>query len=164
MTRWYAAGWIVVAAVVALLLGSAMHYERQAGYLDAQLDASQHRIALLQDSLARTITRVTHVSDTVRVAVVRNRLLRDTVLAHITDTVIVKQYVAQTDTLRSECEALRNACLVLGAVADSTIGAYQTRVKLLERRQPTFMERHWRAAALLGAAGGFYLASKVQRP
>lgn len=106
-------GWVVAAALFAVLV-----YER-----NAESEAAQ---VLYRYDTVRVVDSV----EVVR-SVTRNRTLRDTLLLNVTDTLAVKAYVYQTDTLREKCMAC-----IASASQVSTAGK-----AVIEAARPKFRDR-----------------------
>jgi hypothetical protein len=110
-------------AVLALFGASYCAGDRHRGEADRIANADvAYRIAdsisrSLAPKLAHVDTLVVHDTVTVRVAIDRVVTLRDTVLQHLTDTMLVKQYVARTDTALHACSELSDDCAQFRALA-----------------------------------------------
>lgn len=110
---------------------------------------------------AEAATTSVRVADTVIKNVVKTKTLRDTVLAHITDTAIVKNYVYVTDTLRVSCERCANQLRLFKATADSTIGSLNATIGSLT---PSLGKRMIdRTFQVLLIGGAFYLGMQAKR-
>jgi hypothetical protein len=69
------------------------------------------------------------VRDTVRVrgAIAATQAIHDTVLHHLTDTLLVKEYVAKTDTALAACSELSHDCAAFRASATQEIAAWKAK-------------------------------------
>lgn len=79
----------------------------------------------------------------------------DTILKHLTDTVMVKQYVQACDSLKSACSAFRDSSNVLRDADHALIQAQSTELRTWQSSQPSKFRRI--ATYTLVAAGGFGL-------
>lgn len=99
---------------------------RNEARLQDQLRGAKATTTQWQAKYATASARV----DTVTVTVVRwasrTDTLRDSVLAHLTDTVVVKQYVQAVDSTVKACRDLVSDCARFRVTADSTIRAVST--------------------------------------
>lgn len=99
-------------AIIVLLLGWIVWHGRETSALRARSQGIVEQLVRV-DTVRKTdsvkVVRLVRALDTVR----------QTVLDHITDTVIVKQYIARTDTLRVACLACVASAAKLSVVADS---------------------------------------------
>ena len=88
-------------------------------------DSTLHAIRPL---LARADTVLVHDTVRVRVAVDRVVTMTDTVLAHLTDTVLVKQYVQTADSAAKACSLLVTDCARYRGYAEQTIRALEAKL------------------------------------
>lgn len=120
-------------------------------------------LAVVRPALTRVETKL--VRDTVRVRVAVDRLvtLRDTVLAHIHDTTIVRTFVTRADSAASACLALSNDCQAFKAYATQTIAALES--KLTVTPDPAKPRRQLGADVLkitIGGAIGFLAGRQLR--
>lgn len=78
--------------------------------------------------LARVDTLLVHDTLTVRNVIARQVALRDTVLAHITDTVVVKEFVRVADSVRTACTELAGDCAAFRRLAQQRFDAYEAKL------------------------------------
>lgn len=157
--------WLVSGALGILLFIA--YRDNQAGIarqaqmqiLLAQSDSAYKAATKRADSAAAHLT-----IDTVVVThdVVHYTAVHDTVLAHLTDTVLVKQFVAVADTTIHACTRALNDCEQLTTALRSQLEASQNQIAALKRYTPTFVQRHDGLLAVLTAVGGFYLGTRVK--
>lgn len=76
----------------------------------------------------------------------------DTILKHLTDTVMVQQYVAACDSLRGSCQAFRDSSQLLRSADHALIQAQSTELRAWQSSQPSTFRRI-ATSALIGAAG-----------
>lgn len=145
--------------------------------LIASCVARDHRIAAKAvaqvrsrqaDSVLRVITpQLVHtdtllIRDTikVRVAVERVVTLRDTVLRHLTDTVLVKQFVTRADSAAHACTELSNDCATFRALANQKMAALQAKLDARPAVQTRSCTVSNVVAGGLSIAGGFFLGRR----
>ena len=108
--------------------------------LDRQADAEKHRerISILNARVAEAETQ--RVVDSVEVIkrVTVTKTLRDSFMERITDTVIAREYIYQTDTLRTACLACVQSAARLRVSYDS-LARFQD--SLLQARRPSWRDR-----------------------
>lgn len=85
----------------------------------------------LKPVLARAETLILRDTLRVRVAVDRVVTLRDTVLKHLTDTVLVRTFVERADSTVRACNDLVSDCQRFRVTANATIAALTEKVKAL---------------------------------
>lgn len=149
------------AAIVGLVLALLVAFRARDNALVARGQAQeQARVAdstlhALKPVLARTDTLVVH--DTLRVTrlVPKLETLRDTVLSHLTDTIIVKQYVAVADSMRQACSELTHDCAAFRQNAQATIRALEAKLAVQVPKRSCVMPSL--VSAGVGLAGGFLL-------
>lgn len=102
--------------------------------VDALRPSPRPRIDTLTLRIAQVDT--VRVRDSVRVVRTVHALdtIRQTVLDHITDTVIVKEYIARTDTLRAACLACVASASLYKQVSDSLNTENARLIRQLDRR------------------------------
>src|SRR5581483_5417692 len=95
-----------------------------------EADAADRNAAQWEATAKELASRATHaetvyVHDTVTAdrTLVRYRVVHDTVLAHLRDTVVVKQFIAQSDSTIHACTRALGDCGQVLALRDSIIGA-----------------------------------------
>lgn len=81
--------------------------------------------------------------------------VHDTILKHLTDTVMVKQYVQACDSLKSACSAFRDSSNVLRDADHALIQAQSTELRAWQSSQPSKLRRI--ATYALFSAVGFGL-------
>lgn len=164
----------------ALLLSLAKRFWREAVIaalalaLVASCEARDHRIAAVAvaqtksasaDSVLRVVTPQVAIHDTavvhdtvrVRVAVDRVQQLHDTVLAHLTDTVLVREYVSRADSAARACVELANDCAAFRASATAEIAAWKAKAQASTPAAPSRF-------GLGCAAGPTVLATSLASP
>lgn len=85
-------------------------------------------LRVVTPQLALVDTRVVHDTVKVRVAVERVRLIQDTLLHHLTDTLLVKEYVTRTDSAMHACTELSQDCAAFRDFATRKIAALETKI------------------------------------
>ncbi len=104
--------------------------------------------------LARVDTLIVRDTIRTRVAVDRVVTLRDTVLTHLTDTVLVKEFVTRADSAAKACVELSTDCQAFRALATQKIAALESKLSLV----PPSRRRPWGSLVLsfaLGAGAGY---------
>lgn len=104
--------WLVVAAAIALAVGGtwlALH-ERTVGRQLQQAEDAQAALHVARAAVAKAETVYVAKVDTFTRWQTRTVALHDTVLKHLTDTVLVKQYVASSDSTIRACSAVILSC------------------------------------------------------
>jgi hypothetical protein len=104
---------LAVLTVVVLVFRAGDRHRAEADRI--ALAGREYRVAdsvsrALAPKIARVDTLVVHDTVKVRVAITRVATLTDTVLHHLTDTVLVKEYVARSDTALKACSELSHDC------------------------------------------------------
>jgi hypothetical protein len=131
-----------------------------ATYLDKQQadEQARERISILQARVAEAETQ--RVVDSVEVIkrVTVTKTLRDSFFERITDTVIAREYIYQTDTLRTACLACVASAARLKVSYDS-LSRFQD--SLLKARRPSKWDR---VKPYVFLAGGFYVGAKLRVP
>lgn len=61
----------------------------------------------------------------------------DTILKHLTDTVMVKEYVSACDSLRSACQSFKDSSSVLRVADHNLIAAQATELQAWRQSQPS---------------------------
>lgn len=132
---------------------------RNQGIAEERYRVADSTLKAVTPKLARVDTLV--VRDTVKVRVAINHVvtMTDTVLHHLTDTVLVKQFVTKADSAAKACSELSNDCQAFRAYATQTINALNQKLAAAPQAKPV---HHFAQDILwftLGAAGG-YLAHR----
>lgn len=126
-------------------LGQARERARVA---DSTIAATAKQLARVDTLIVRDVPRVIH-------AAARVDTLRDSVLTHLTDTLIVKQFVARTDTALAVCTDLANDCAQFRVLANQKIAALESKVNAI----PALHSNHHIVSnilwGLLGVAVGY---------
>lgn len=123
----------------------AQEHSRQA---DSVLGVVTPRLAKVETLFVRDTVKV-------RVAINHVTVLRDTLLLHLTDTVMVKEYVARTDSVVQACTELSNDCATFRSLATQKIAALETKLAAQPAmHQPSKAEtvKHWTTEALKACA------------
>jgi len=89
-------------------------------------------IAVVAPKLAQADTLVVHDTVRVRVAVDRVVALHDTVLQHLTDTLLVREFVTRADSAAHACTELANDCAAFRAYATQKIAALETKSQVAQ--------------------------------
>ncbi len=153
--------WQTTLAGAAIIFGAVMWHEHNVAEVAKGVAVERTRVAdstlkAIKPQLARTDTLVVRDTVKVRIAVDRVITLRDTVLAHLTDTVLVKQFVTRADSAAKACVELSNDCQAFRTYATATIHALERKVATAPQATP---QRHLASDVLwftLGAAGGYF--------
>jgi len=153
--------WQIGLAVAAVAFGAVMWHEHNVAEVEKGVAQERYRVAdatvkAIRSQLVHTDTLVVRDTVKVRVAVDRVVTLRDTVLSHLTDTVLVKQFVTRADSAAKACVELSNDCQAFRAYATQTIKALEQKVTTAPVAKPP---HHLAADVLwftLGAAGGYF--------
>jgi hypothetical protein len=130
-----------VAIAVSLLLATAVTTCRARDNslvrMGRTLEKTEARARHADSVLAETTKRLAAIDtqfvyDTVRVmrAVSRTLTLRDTLLQHKTDTVLVVKYVEQTDSTIRACTDLKKDCQAYRYEAERKFAAYEERLSV----------------------------------
>ena len=123
------------------------------GAKDREIDRLKARNAIAE-------TRVLHDSVVVTRAVTKYQTLRDTM--RVSDTVWVRQFVAQADSTVHACTELLSSCAVFRVTADSTMKAQDAENEVL-RKAVTQLQPGWfaRVKVPLAIAAGFYVGQRL---
>lgn len=110
---------------------------------------------------ARTDTLIVHDTKTVRQTIARVDTLRDTVLAHLTDTLVVKEFVTRADSALKACTELANDCATFRTLANQRFAAYEAKLAA----QPAMVVRSCTGKAMvtlvIGGVVGVGLARAI---
>lgn len=132
---------LLVAAVIGLVLLWRAHDRAVADKARSELlyARADSTIKANAGKLARVDTLL--VRDTVRVreTVTRLTTLRDTVLRHLTDTLLIREYVTRTDSAAHACTELSNDCAAFRTFALQRFA--QDSIKLLVQPHVTTKPR-----------------------
>lgn len=124
------------AALIAVLLASgiAMFKARDRALVERGQAIEQARLAdsvltTTRASLARVDTL--YRRDTLRFVTLRSRVdtLRDTVLTHLTDTLLVKEFIAREDSTIHACTEALGDCAKFRTIAEQRFAAYEVKLK-----------------------------------
>jgi hypothetical protein len=135
------AGLLLLALIFAALLG------RRDG---DELREVNQRYSILQAKYAAAVLHVQHDSVEVVRWATKTKTLRDSVLVHTQDTLLIQRFVYQTDTLRESCLRCTESAARFRVSADSAIDFWQERYR---RSRPGFRNRFGMYAGY-GVSGG----------
>jgi len=124
-----------------------------------QADSTAQYYALAVDSLTKAF-RVDTVVLTQEKKVYQ--AVHDTVLNHLTDTVVVREFVRVADSTISACDQALNGCEILTANLRLQLKATQDKVTALQGLRPSFLERHAGVLSVAVGALGFYLGTRTR--
>lgn len=115
---------------------------------------------------ARAATDVQHDSIVITHWVPKYNKARDTILARITDTLLVREFVAAADSTIHACTELLNSCSVFRVTADSTIHAQDAENAVLREavkaNRPSALSRAWNAIKMpLAFSAGLYVGQRL---
>jgi hypothetical protein len=129
LKNWRTSLLVVAGLVIVGQIAVWRHALIEEGKAIARVQQLDSLLAQNKTALARVDTLVVH--DTLRVTATRLRVdsLRDTVLTHLTDTVLVKEFVARTDTALKTCTELSNDCAAFRRLAQQRFDAYEAKLK-----------------------------------
>lgn len=131
---------LAVCAVLLIAGGSYVagqrHGKQQAALLQSQATADTIRSTI---TVAETVF-VAKV-DTFRVRQTKVVTLRDTLLRHVTDTVLVKQYVAASDTALRACSEVIVSCDTIRARYAALAKQDSTTQQLLRKQTPSLFDK-----------------------
>lgn len=117
--------------------------------------AEQQRTDTIYQRTEHVLTKTLQHFDTVA--------LHDTILKHLTDTVMVAQYVAACDSLRSACSAFRDSANALHSADHALISAQATELHAWQKSQPSKF-RQLATYAVMGAAGFGLCKASISLP
>lgn len=161
--KYWKAGVVALALIVAL---TAWHQRDNAlvarGKAIEQARVADSTLKAVKPQLARTDTLVVHDTVKVRYAISRLDTLRDTLLTHLTDTVLVKEYVTRADSVAKACTELSNDCAAFRAYASQTIAALQAKVKAQPATIKVRCTESNVVSGIIGAAGGYLLGLRTR--
>jgi hypothetical protein len=132
----------IVAAIGVLLLAWQKHNadERALGALRERTRVADSTIAAHAKPLIIAETLLVHDTLKVKVAINHVTTFTDTVLRHLTDTVVVKEFVAKADSAAKVCTELANDCATFRREATATIDALRQK---LAAEPGTIDRRRW---------------------
>jgi hypothetical protein len=134
--------WPVGAGVLVLGAGSLawrQHNidEQEKGALRVELRAKDSTLAANATQLAHVDTLWRYDTTTVRSITTKLSTMHDTVLAHLTDTVLVQQFVTRADSAAKACVELLNDCTAFHTLATQRFATYEGKIALLEKAHPS---------------------------
>lgn len=155
--KYWKAGIVALAILVTL---GAIH-ARDVANVDRGKAIEQARVAdstlkAVKPQLTRTDTLVVHDTVRVRYAISLLDTLRDTLLTHLTDTVLVKEYVTRADSVAKACTELSNDCAAFRAYATQTIAALQSKANAAPREIKVSCIESNLVSGAIGAAAGYF--------
>ncbi len=131
------------------------------GAAEERARVADSTLKVITPRLARVDTLLVHDTVKVRLAVDRVVTIRDTVLHHLTDTLLVKEYVARTDTALHACSELLGDCATFRALATQKISALEAKLAAqpaaMAPRSCTVSNVVW---GVLGAGGGYFIGRR----
>jgi len=136
--------WHFAALAALLAFGAFEWHEHNAAEVAKGVCQEKARVAdsskkAIETQLARVET--TYVRDTIRLTktLTRTTTLRDTLLVHLTDTLMVKQFIVQTDSTVKVCTEVASTCAEKLRLKDQEIGVLKTQLGSI----PPTAVRHW---------------------
>jgi hypothetical protein len=108
--------------------------------------AAQEKADTVYQRMDHILTKTLQHFDTISV--------HDTILRHLTDTVLVAQYVAACDSLRGACQAFRDSSQRLRDADHALIQAQTVEIHAWQSSQPSKLRRIITYAAVAGAGFG----------
>lgn len=123
-------------AIIAVLFisGVAMFKARDRALVERGKAIEQARLA--DSVLAVTRVNLAHVDtfyrrDTLRFVTLKARVdtLRDTVLTHLTDTLLVKEFIAREDSTIHACTEALGDCAKFRTIAEQRFAAYEVKLR-----------------------------------
>lgn len=138
---WQLVPWTLVVVVLALSCADRSD-------LTNRVKSSKAETEKYQALYAEAATKVVRLTDTVRVRIDGVKVVRDTLLQHITDTVLVRQYIAATDTALKACSELAETCSDFRTRATSLIGSQKIELDLTRRLNVDLQRKVQRANAV----------------
>jgi hypothetical protein len=153
---------ILIGALIVALMGACVSRDHRIAA--GAVAKEQSRQA---DSVLRVVTPQLYHTDTifikdtvvVRRAVDRVITLRDTVLQHLSDTVLVREFVTRADSAAQACSELLNTCSVYRQQATAEIAALKAKVAvapIIQTRSCVASDVLWGAIGI----GAGYLAHR----
>lgn len=176
MTTWMMVlkHWRILGSVLLLGIGitsvTVLVHERDAalvarGTALERVRVADSTLAVLRPQLTRVDTLVRHDVKTVLAQVSHTDTLRDTVLAHLTDTVLVREFVTRADSALYACTALAHDCETYRATATATIAALTSKLSVPVAIRPPAASCRVETGVwgILGALSGYGLA-RIHHP
>lgn len=125
--------WKEGAAIVLVIMATVLWQQKTAalvreGRALERVRVADSILAIEKPIVVRLDTVVQHDTRTVTRTIARVDSLRDTLLVHLTDTLVVKEYVARTDSALKACTELSNDCAAFRASALTAIKALETKL------------------------------------
>lgn len=136
MSKFYAALGAVLTAL--FIAGASYIVGDLRGKQDAALVASQAKADTIRVAVTKAETVFVAKADTFTRWRTKTVTLRDTLLRHITDTVLVKQFVAASDTALHACSEVIVSCDTIRARYAALAKQDSTTQQLLRKQQPGF--------------------------
>jgi hypothetical protein len=159
--------WAIVVGIAFAILIALGAIERHAGAASAvfqhQRDSLQLVVSRTQrevDSIAK-IRIIVAVHDTVWQT--KYHVSHDTVLAHLTDTLVVKQFVTVADSTVAACTLDVHTCDQQRAVLTQELSAISAQRDLYKWQSPDLLQRHVGAVSGLSGAAGLVLGFWLRR-
>ncbi len=117
----------------AIVFGGIMWHEHNVAEVEKGQALERIRVAdstlkAIRPAMARVDTLLVHDTVKVRVAINHVVTMTDTVLRHLTDTVLVKQFVTRADSAAKVCSELSNDCQAFRALATQQIAALNVKL------------------------------------
>lgn len=131
--------------------------EARAEQADSVLRAIAQQLPKKDTIFQRDTVRLLHL-------VSHTDTLRDTVLKHLTDTVIVKAYVQASDSTIRACTSVLHDCAAVQALLRQQVGALETKLAAVPVAQPRSCVNTGLVSGLLGALGGLGVALTARHP
>lgn len=153
---------LIVALVIALMAACHARDDRIAQRAVAQERARQADsvLTVVTPQLRHADTVLVHDTVRVRMAVDRVTMLHDTVLRHLTDTVLVKAYVTRADSAVQACTSLLNDCAAFRTYATQRMQALEAKAAAAGAVPAPSRTTPFVVGVLLGVAAD-YAAHKV---
>lgn len=112
-------------------------------------------LAAVKPVLQRTDTAIVHDTVTLTKALKITAILHDTVIQHLTDTVLVKQYIERSDSALKACTSLVNDCAAFRQAANTTIQALQAKLVVAGLVKPRSCIGPQVLSGILGLGAGY---------
>lgn len=104
------------------------HRLRAAGAATERTRVADSVLVVNRSQLVRVDTLLIHDTVTVRRTVAHLDTLRDTLLAHLTDTIVVKEFVKAADVTAKACSELSGDCAEFRRLANQRFAAYEAKL------------------------------------
>jgi hypothetical protein len=134
--------------------------ERDKGMWRERYRVADSTIHIVTPERIRAETVFVHDAKRASEAIYHVQTIHDTVLTHLTDTLIVKEYIAKTDTALAACTELARDCQTFRAYATQEIAAWKSKA---QAAPVATAKGHMLSNALwagVGLLGGFVLGHK----